>query len=35
MKKGEERAGAKALPRIFGKCKQMDRGRVTDLDRSG
>lgn len=32
MRKGEETAGAKALPRIFGKWKQMDRGMVTDLE---
>lgn len=34
MIKGEETAGAKTLPRIFGKWKQMDREMVTDLDRS-
>lgn len=34
MIKGEETAGAKTLPHIFGKWKQMDRGMVTDLDRS-
>lgn len=30
----EETAGAKTLPHIFGKWKQMDRGMISDLDRS-